>query len=89
MQFAIFGRVTCVEPKKNECSNCKVKAAGLQVTFLLYKSPYSIINAEEWEQKVFERNVISFNKALQSGYHEELPHGVIEAGMGYNEELIA
>jgi Niemann-Pick C1 protein len=29
LQFAIFGGLSCVEPRKNECSQCAVKAPGL------------------------------------------------------------
>lgn len=29
LQFAIFGGLSCMEPRKNECSQCAVKAPGL------------------------------------------------------------
>jgi Niemann-Pick C1 protein len=28
LQFAIFGGLSCVEKKKNDCSQCKVRASG-------------------------------------------------------------
>lgn len=41
MQFTIFGKLSCVTPRKNDCSDCSVKAAGLEVTFLLYNNDFS------------------------------------------------
>lgn len=64
MQFTIFGKLGCVEAKKNDCSSCEVKAAGLQVTVLLYKNDFSNSNAMEWEKEVFERNIKTFNKVM-------------------------
>ena len=46
MQFTIFGGLTCAFPKKNECAECIVNAAGLQVTFLLLNNDYSTGTAE-------------------------------------------
>ena len=42
--------------------------------------------AEEWERQVFIRNVKSFNKALDNGYHTDMS-GPME-GIDYNEYLI-
>jgi len=85
LQFAIFGGLSCVVEKKNDCSECLVKASGLQVTFLLYNNDYSTGTAEAWERDVFIRNVHSFNKALGNGYHDEL---VPDINQQYNGDLI-
>jgi Niemann-Pick C1 protein len=83
MQFAIFGKLKCETPKKNECSNCLLDASGLQVTFLLYNNVYTTINAEAWESNVFIRNIKSFNKAIGDDYHTDLDDGLV-----YNDELM-
>jgi len=83
MQFTIFGKLTCATPKKNECSECSVNAAGLQVTFLLLNNDYSTATAEQWESDVFIRNIKSFNKAMGDDYHTEL-----DDGEDYNQDLI-
>lgn len=83
MQFAIFGKLKCATPKKNECSSCLLDASGLQVTFLLYNNDYSLATAEAWEKEVFIRNVKSFNKAMGKDYHTEL-----DDGEKYNQDLI-
>jgi len=85
LQFAIFGGLSCVVEKKNDCSECLVQASGLQVTFLLYNNDYSTGTAEAWERDVFIRNVHSFNKALGNGYHDDL---VPDIGQQYNGDLI-
>jgi hypothetical protein len=72
MQFAIFGKLRCATPKKNECSSCLLDAAGLQTTFLLYNNDYSTATAEAWELDVFIRNVKSFNKAMDNNWHTDL-----------------
>lgn len=72
MQFTIFGKLSCVTPRKNDCSDCSVKAAGLEVTFLLYNNDFSSQTTQEWEKKVFIRNIKSFNKAMNTGYHTDL-----------------
>lgn len=72
LQFAIFGGLSCVTPRKNACSQCAVKASGLQVTFLLYNNAYSAGAAADWEKDIFIRNVKSFNKALGNEYHTDL-----------------
>lgn len=71
LQFAIFGGLSCVVEKKNDCSECLVKASGLQATFLLYNNEFTSGTAEAWERDVFIRNIRSFNKALGNGYHDE------------------
>lgn len=71
LQYAIFGGLSCVVEKKNDCSECLVKASGLQATFLLYNNDYTSGTAEAWERDVFIRNIRSFNKALGNGYHDE------------------
>jgi len=73
-----------VTPKKNICSSCKIKASGLQVTFLLYKNDYSNDNAKQWESEVFTRNIKTFNKAIGQSYHDDL-----DDGMEYNKTLLA
>mmetsp|Transcript_42759 Transcript_42759/g.65718 ORF Transcript_42759/g.65718 Transcript_42759/m.65718 type:complete len:118 (+) Transcript_42759:610-963(+) len=83
MQFAIFGGLRCEEEKKNECSECRIDASGMQGTFLLMNSKYSSDNAASWEKDVFIRNVKSFNKALGNDYHTEL-----DEGLEYNQELM-
>lgn len=83
MQFAIFGKLRCGTPKKNECSSCLLDASGLQVTFLLYNNDYSTATAEAWEKAVFIRNVKSFNKAMGKDYHTQL-----DDGQDYNQDLI-
>ena len=72
LQFAIFGGLGCEKERKNECSQCAVKAAGLQVTFLLYNNDFTSETAETWEKDVFIRNIKSFNHALDNGYHTDL-----------------
>lgn len=72
MQFTIFGKLSCVTPRKNDCSDCSVKAAGLEVTFLLYNNDFSSETAKEWEKNVFIRNIKSFNKAMNTSYHTDL-----------------
>jgi len=76
MQFTIFGGLSCEVEKKNECSECRVDASGLQVTFLLNNNDYSTTTAMEWEKNVFIRNIKSFNKAMGQDYHTELDEGV-------------
>lgn len=83
MQFTIFGKLSCQVPKKNDCSQCIVDAAGLQVTFLLYNNEYSTATAMQWEQDVFIRSIKSFNKAMNQDYHTELPDG-----LDYDQDLI-
>ena len=83
MQFTIFGKLSCATPKKNECSECRVDAAGLQVTFLLLNNDYSTATAEQWEQDVFIRNIKSFNKAMGDDYHTDLADG-----QEYNQDLM-
>ena len=61
LQFAIFGGLSCVVEKKNDCSECLVKASGLQATFLLYNNDYTSGTAAIWERDVFIRNIRSFN----------------------------
>lgn len=70
-------------PKKNDCSECSVNAAGLQVTFLLLNNDYSTTTAEEWESDVFIRSIKSFNKAMEDDYHTDL-----DDGLEYNQDLI-
>jgi hypothetical protein len=65
-----------VVEKKNDCSECLVKASGLQATFLLYNNDYTSGTAEAWERDVFIRNIRSFNKALENGYHDDAQEGV-------------
>ena len=72
MQFTIFGKLSCVTPRKNDCSDCSVKAAGLEVTFLLYNNDFSSQTAQEWEKNVFIKNIKSFNKAMNTSYHTDL-----------------
>ena len=84
MQDAVFGGLSCVVPKKNECSECLVKASGLQVTFLLLNNLYSTGTAEDWEKNVFIRNIKSFNHAMGNDYHIDL-----DKGQEYNNDLIA
>jgi Niemann-Pick C1 protein len=84
MQFAIFGKLRCGTPKRNECSSCLIDASGLQVTFLLYNNDFSLATAEAWEKDVFIRNVKSFNKAMGQDYHTDL-----DDGQDYNQDLIA
>lgn len=76
LQYAIFGGLSCVVEKKNDCSECLVKASGLQATFLLYNNDYTSGTAEAWERDVFIRNIRSFNKALENGYHDDAQEGV-------------
>jgi len=83
MQFTIFGKLSCAIPKKNECAECSVNAAGLQVTFLLLNNDYSTGTAEQWEQDVFIRSIKSFNKAMNNDWHTELPDG-----LDYDQDLI-
>lgn len=86
MQFAIFGKLRCETPKKNECSSCRLDASGLQVSFLLYNNDYTAVNAEAWERDVFIRNVKSFNKAMGQEYHTELSGEGLQTS--YNQDLI-
>ena len=83
MQFTIFGKLSCVTPRKNDCSDCSVKAAGMEVTFLLYNNDFSSETAKEWEKKVFIRNIKSFNKAMNTSYHTDL-----QDNLEYNLTLI-
>lgn len=83
MQFTIFGKLSCVTPRKNDCSDCSVKAAGLEVTFLLYNNDFSSETAKEWEKKVFIKNIKSFNKAMNTSYHTDL-----QDNLEYNQTLI-
>lgn len=76
LQFAIFGGLSCVVPKKNDCAECLVKASGLQVTFLLYNNEFTSETAEAWERDVFIRNIHSFNYALGNGYHDDKAYGL-------------
>jgi hypothetical protein len=41
MQFTIFGKLSCVTKRKNDCSDCSVKAAGMEITFLLYNNEFT------------------------------------------------
>ena len=87
LQFAIFGGLSCVTPRKNECSQCAVKASGLQVTFLLYNNAYSADTAATWERDIFIRNIKSFNKAMGHDYHTEMK-GFDAGDDQYNQTLI-
>jgi hypothetical protein len=83
MQFTIFGKLSCVTPRKNDCSDCSVKAAGLEVTFLLYNNDFTSETAKEWEKKVLIKNIKSFNKAMNTSYHTDL-----QDNLEYNQTLI-
>lgn len=83
MQFTIFGKLSCVTPRKNDCSDCSVKAAGLQITFLLYNNDFTSETAKEWEKNVFIKNIKSFNQAMNTNYHTDLAEG-----LDYNNTLI-
>lgn len=58
----------------------------MQFTFLLNHNAYSQYTAEEWERQVFIRNVKSFNKAMDNGYHTDMTGP--EEDLNYNWELI-
>lgn len=50
---------------------------------MLYNNDYSTKTAESWEKNVFERNIKSFNKALDNDYHVDL-----DDGLEYNKQLM-
>jgi hypothetical protein len=85
MQFAIFGGKRCRDKVLNDCALCTYDASGLQVTFLLYNNDFSTKTAEAWEKMVFERNIKSFNKAMNNDYHMEIED---DDGYEYNTDLI-
>lgn len=85
LTFAIFGDTSC-QNVATECDQCILDAGGMQFTFLLSHNEYSQVTAEEWERQVFIRNVKSFNKALDNGYHTDMD-GPME-GVTYNQVLI-
>lgn len=64
MQFAIFGKLKCLEESKVPCSPCEISAAGLQATFLLNNNGYSKDTAKEWEKRVYIKNIKSFNSLV-------------------------
>jgi Niemann-Pick C1 protein len=49
MQFTIFGKLSC-EGVQSACNACKVKASGLQTTFLLNNNAFQFSSANEWEK---------------------------------------
>ncbi len=81
LTFAIFGDTQC-ENEATECDQCILDAGGMQFTFLLNHNEYSQVTAEEWERQVYIRNVKSFNKALDNGYHTDMTGP--EDGLDYN-----
>ncbi len=81
LTFAIFGDTQC-ENEATECDQCILDAGGMQFTFLLNHNEYSQVTAEEWERQVYIRNVKSFNKALNNGYHTDMTGP--EDGLDYN-----
>ena len=85
LTFAIFGDTTC-QNEATECDQCIIDAGGMQFTFLLNHNAYSQYTAEEWERQVFIRNVKSFNKAMDNGYHTDMTGP--EENLNYNWELI-
>lgn len=72
MQFTIFGKLSC-EGVMSACTACKVKAGGLQTTFLLNNNAYQYSSANEWEKQAFIANIKSFNYVF--GYDSPLMEG--------------
>ena len=85
LTFAIFGDTSC-ENEATECDQCRIDAGGMQFTMLLNHNAYSQFTAEEWEKQVFIRNIKSFNKAIDNGYHTDMSGP--EENLNYNWVLI-